>query len=116
MSWTETSKNAGGLIASLSLDMFVLRWLARFDTPERWARLLSEQADAYAHGRGMCIYDPVPFLHDPTVHALIVRPVGACVIAGLFCLGCVLCVLGESIQSKEGAQRIAQVDGDEIDD
>jgi hypothetical protein len=109
-------KNAGVLLASLSLDMLVLRWLATFDTPERWAKLLVRQAEAYAHGEYVCGYNPVPFLHYPSVHAFFVGPVGAYSIAGLFCLGCLLCVLGESIQSKEGAQQIAQVDGDEIND
>jgi hypothetical protein len=115
MRWTRTSKDAGALIASLSLDMFVLRWLARFDTPERWAMLLSEQADAYAHGQGMCIDDPVPFLHCPSVHAFLVGPIGAYSIAGLFLLGCVLCVLGDSI-SRERRAQTTRVDGVETND
>jgi hypothetical protein len=110
MRWTRTLTIAGALIASLSLDMFVLRWLAKFDTPERWAMLLSEQANAYAHGQGMCIDDPVPFLHYPSVRAFFVGPVGAYSFAGLFCLGCVLCVLGESRQSREATRQIVRVD------
>jgi hypothetical protein len=116
MRWTRTLKNAGGLIASLSLDMFVLRWLARFDTPERWAMLLSEQADAFAHGQGMCVDDPVPFLHYPSVHAFFVGPVSAYSITGLFCLGCALCVVGVSRQSREASRQIARVEGVEIND
>lgn len=37
MRCTRTLKNAGVLLASLSLDMLVLCWLATFDTLERWA-------------------------------------------------------------------------------
>ncbi len=39
MRWTRTLKNAGGLIASLSLDMLVFRWLAR-----RHARAMDQTA------------------------------------------------------------------------
>lgn len=81
--------------------MLVLRWVATFDTPERWAKLLARQADAYAHGEFMCVYDPVPFLQYPSVHAFFVGPVGAYVIAGLFCLGC---VLANSISGEGTAQ------------
>ena len=104
MRCTRTLKNAGVLLASLSLDMLVLRWLATFDTPERWAKLLARQADAYAHGEFMCVYDPDPFLQYPSVHAFFVGPVGAYVIAGLFFLGCVLCVLANSISGEGTAQ------------
>jgi len=116
MRWTRTLKNAGGLVASLSLDMLVLRWLATFDTPERWASLLARQADAHAHGEYMCVYDPVPFLHYPSFHAFFVGSVGAFSILGLFLLGCVLCVLGQSKRRREGAMQIAQLEGDEINE
>lgn len=89
---------------------------SRGDTPERWTRLLARQVEAYAHWGSMCVYDLVPFLHYPSIHAFFVGPVGAYSIADLFWLGSVLCVLGESRRSREATRQITRVDGDEIND
>ncbi len=115
MRWTRTLKNAGALIAAGSLDMLVLRWLASVDTPERWTKLLALQADAYAHGKSTCIYDPLPFLHYPSVHAFFVGPVAPYLIVALFIVGGIVSVVGEWMERRDGKHQVAQVGGDEVD-
>jgi len=82
--------------------MLVLRWLASVDTPERWTKLLALQADAYAHGESTCIYDPLPFLHYPSVHAFFVGPVAAYLIVALFIVGWIVWVVADWMERRDG--------------
>ena len=115
MRWTRALRNSGALIAAGSLDMVVLRWLATVDTPERWTKLLALQADAYAHGESTCIYDPLPFLHYPSVHAFFVAPVADYSIVALFIGDGIASVVGKWMERRDGKHQVAQVGGDEVD-
>jgi hypothetical protein len=98
MRWTQALKNAGALIVAGALDIFAVRWFATFDTRERWARLQAKQAYAYAHGESMCVYDPLPFLHYPSVHAFFVGPVAAYSIIALFIVGWVVWAFAQCLE------------------
>lgn len=113
MRWTRVLKNTGALIAAGSLDMFALRWFATVDTPERWTKLLARQANAYAHGEGLCIYDPLSFLHYPSVHAFLVGRVGAYSIIALFIVGSVVAALAVRMERARDKQQLADAAGDE---
>jgi hypothetical protein len=114
MHWTQALKNAGALIVAGSLDMFALRWFATADTPERWARLQAQQAYAYARGESMCVYDPLPFLHYPSVHAFFVGPVAAYAIIALFIVGFVVWGFTQWMERRGSRHQFLQVEGDEI--
>ncbi|MGO9059211.1 MAG: hypothetical protein ACLQU2_17755 [Candidatus Binataceae bacterium] len=77
----EPLKSICGLLAAFSTAMLELRWLT--PTPDAWAKLLAEQADAEAHGHSMCIYDPLPFIHSPAFYALVSAPTTLCALVAL---------------------------------
>ncbi len=106
-------KNLAVLTVAGSLDMFALRWFATFDTPERWASLPALQVYAYAHGDSMCVYDPLPFLHYPRLHAFFVAPVSTHSKLVLFIAGWGVWVLAQRIGRRVGKQQVAQVEGEE---
>lgn len=111
---TRALKLTGALIAAGSLDMFAFRWFATVDTPERWSKLLARQADAYAHGEGMCIYDPLPFLHYPSVHAFVVGPVMAYSTIALLVVGLAVSAFAVRMERRRNPQQLADAEGDEV--
>ena len=113
MRWIKALKNVGALIAAGSLDMLALRWLAAVDTPERWSKLLARQADAYAHREGMCIYDPLSFLHYPSVHAFVVGPVMAYSTLALLVVGLAVSAFAVRMELRN-QQQLADAEGDEV--
>jgi hypothetical protein len=60
---------AGEAMEGIGIYGALFHWLARFDTPADWARVQAEQANAAAHGGFMCVYDPLPLLHNPAVNS-----------------------------------------------
>ncbi len=114
MRWIRALKNAGALMAVGSLDIFALRWFARFDTPELWTKLLVRQSDAYAHGEGMCIYDPPSFLHYPRVHAFVVGPVMAYSTIALLVVGLAVSAFAVRTERRRNHQQLADAEGDEV--
>ncbi len=77
----EPLKSICGLLAAFSTAMLELRWLT--PTPDAWAKLLAEQADAEAHGHSMCIYNPLPFIHSPAFYAFVSAPTTLCALVAL---------------------------------
>jgi hypothetical protein len=63
----------GEAIQGIGIYGALFHWLARFDTPADWARVQAEQANAAAHGEFMCIYDPLPLLHNPAINSFLTR-------------------------------------------
>jgi hypothetical protein len=110
---TRALKNAGGLMAAGSLDMLAVRLFAAVDTPERWSKLLARQADAYAHGEGMCIYDPLSFLHYPSIHAFVVGPVMAYSTIALLVVGLAVSAFAVRMERRTNQQQLADAE-DEV--
>ena len=77
----EPLKSICGLVAGASTAMLELRWLT--PTPDVWAKLLAEQAYAEAHGQGMCIYDPLPFIHSRAFYGFVSAPTTLCALVAL---------------------------------
>jgi hypothetical protein len=97
---TQTLKTVAALMVAGSLDMFALRWFATFDTPERWARLVAKQRYEYAHGESMCVYDSLPFLHYPGVHAFFVGPGAVYLFIALFIVGWVVWGFAQRMEQR----------------
>ena len=111
---TRALKNAGALTAAVSLDVLAFRSFAAVDTPEGWSKLLARQANAYAHGEGMCIYDPLSFLHYPSVHAFVVGPVMAYSMIALLVVGLALSAFAVRLERGRKQQQLADAEGDEV--
>jgi len=81
---------------------------------ERWTKLLAQQADAYAHGGAMCIYDPLSFLHHPSVHAFFVGPVMAYSTIALLVVGLAVSAFAVGMELRRDQQQVADAEGDEV--
>ena len=77
----------GWLLEAAGLEMAALVCLAPLETPRMWARTMAWQARAAARGEFVCVYEVLPLLHRPAVHAFLTSWAALWWAAGLFAAG-----------------------------
>jgi hypothetical protein len=78
------------LLEAAGLEMAALVCVAPLETPRMWTRTMAWQARAAARGEFVCVYDLLPLLHRPAVHAFLTSWAALWWAAGLFAAGIAL--------------------------